>query len=401
MTIHHTISAPGAQATKHDTGTAATRPITTPNDAHHPDAPSGDMPRLTAVPAPVEPATDERTRKLTEHEHTAVAVVGAMVAVLGLLGFVNSFARVAAAARASFGVLAYTLPVGVDLGIAVFSALDIVLARLDMRVRWLRLIPWSLTGATVYLNVAGETSPFAIVAHAMLPALWVAAVEVAAHVVRTRAGLAAGTRMDSIRLSRWFLAPAPTVRLWRRMVLWEPRSYPSALMRERDRVLALTDLKDTYGPIAWRWKAPRRTKALYKLGELTPAADLPALPATSMAPDRPAIEAPKPSTNTGQTSRRTGTATNRGRSTGRTSTSSRTRAKTKRRTVPNVDDLMETGRRIAADADEHGTPLTRDTLAAALREAGQSAGNERVGALLNRLKNDTSKSPDVTDGDQI
>jgi hypothetical protein len=324
-----------------------------------------DTPRLAAVPDP-----DQRARELTEYEHTAVVVVGAMVAVLGLLGFVNSFARVAAAARASFGWLAYTLPIGVDLGIAVFSALDIVLARLDMRVRWLRLIPWSLTGATVYLNVAGETSPFAIVAHAVLPALWVAAVEVAAHVVRTRAGLAAGTRMDSIRASRWFLAPSATARLWRRMVLWETRSYPSALVRERDRVLALTDLKDTYGPVAWRWKAPRRTKALYKLGELTPA-----LPTE---PDRPAIEGPKPPNTTKQTVRRTGSSAKRGRGT--------TRSRTRRRTVPNVDDLMATGRRIAAEADQRGTPLTRDRLAAALRAAGQSAGNERAGALLTRLR---------------
>jgi hypothetical protein len=317
-----------------------------------------EAPRLAAVPKP-----DQRARELTEYEHTAVVVVGAMVAVLGLLGFLNSFARVAAAARASFGWLAYTLPIGVDLGIAVFSALDIVLARLDMRIRWLRLIPWSLTSATVYLNVAGETSPFAIVAHAVLPALWVAAVEVAAHVVRTRAGLAAGTRMDSIRASRWFLAPSATVRLWRRMVLWETRSYPSALVRERDRVLALTDLKDTYGPMAWRWKAPRRTKALYNLGELTPA-----------ALDRPAIEGPKPSTTTKQT----GASAKRGRGTAR--------SRTRRRTVPNVDDLMATGRRIAAEADERGTPLTRDHLAAALRAAGQSAGNERAGALLTRLR---------------
>src|SRR5256885_7563744 len=81
-----------------------------------------------------------------------------MVAALGLLGFVNSFTRVAAAARDSFGWLAFTVPIGVDLGIGVFSALDIVLARLNMRLRWLRLIPWSLTGATVYLNVADRKS---------------------------------------------------------------------------------------------------------------------------------------------------------------------------------------------------------------------------------------------------
>ena len=89
--------------------------------------------------------------------------------------------------------------------------------------------------------------------------------------VRVRAGLAAGTAMDRIRASRWLLAPVPTARLMRRMVLWEIRSYPDALRRERDRLLALTDLQDTYGRLAWRWRAPRRTRALYRLGELAPA----------------------------------------------------------------------------------------------------------------------------------
>lgn len=346
-------------------------------------AESYTAPYLTAVRAPAR--TEVRTRALTEHEQTAVAVVGGLVAALGLLGFVNSFARVAAAAHESFGRLAFTVPVGVDVGIAVFSALDIVLARLDMRVRWLRLIPWSLTGATVYLNVAGEKSVFGIVAHAMLPTLWVAAVEVAAHVVRVRAGLAAGTRMDSIRLSRWLLAPVPTVRLWRRMVLWETRSYPAALTRERDRVLALTDLQDAHGRLAWRWKAPRRTKALYKLGELMPTAELPAL----SAPQGESAAA------SAKTTRRTTTKAPRGRSTRRTSAGSRT----KRRTVPNVDDLMTAGRRIAAEADERGEPLTRDRLAVALRQAGTSAGNERVGALLARLKNETD-SPAQNGGAQ-
>ncbi|MFB9830942.1 DUF2637 domain-containing protein [Actinoallomurus acaciae] len=322
-------------------------------------------PYLTAVR--VGAPTDVRARELTEHEQTAVSVVAGLVAALGLLGFVNSFARVAAAAHDSFGRLAFTVPVGVDVGIAVFSALDIVLARLDMRLRWLRLVPWSLTGATVYLNVAGETSVFGVVAHAMLPALWVAAIEVAAHVVRVRAGLAAGTRMDSIRLSRWLLAPVRTVRLWRRMVLWETRSYPAALALERDRVLALTDLQDAYGRLAWRWKAPRRTKALYQLGELAPAAEVPALRSSG---DRTA------------SSEQTKAKPRRGRS----SRSPRARSRTRRRTVPDVDGLMSAGRRIAAEAQERGEPLTRDRLATALRQAGTSAGNERVGALLVRLK---------------
>lgn len=147
-----------------------------------------------------------------------------------------------------------------------------MLAYVEMPARWLRLVPWALTAVTVYLNVVGESDPFAVVAHAVLPGLWVLAVASIEHVVRRRLALDTGTRMDSVRASRWLLAPIATGRLWRRMVLWETRSYPAALSRERDRMLALTDLQDAYGRIAWRWKAPRRDRALYRLGELTPTA---------------------------------------------------------------------------------------------------------------------------------
>jgi hypothetical protein len=245
-----------------------------------------------------EPAADHsaKVRRLSANETTAVAVVVALVVVLGLLGFVNSFAAVMHAAEPSFGPLAWSVPLGIDLGIAIFAALDIVLARLDMRVKWLRLIPWALTAATVYLNVATEDTVFGAIAHATLPALWVIAVEIGAHVVKVRAGIEAGTRMDSIRASRWVLAPWPTAKLWRRMVLWETRSYTTALGRERDRLLARTDLQDTYGKLAWRWKAPRRTRALYRLGELAPASDRPALDppahllALPVADTRPALK---------------------------------------------------------------------------------------------------------------
>ena len=193
-----------------------------------------------------------------------------------MLGFANSFRAVARAAQASFGVMAPTVPLGIDLAIAVFSALDIVLARLDMRPRWVRLVPWALTAATIYLNVASQPSWFGRVAHAVFPALWVVAVSLAAHVIRVRAHLASGAAIDRIRVSRWMLAPLPTVLLWRRMVLWEIRSYPAALGLERDRVLAMTALQDRYGVLAWRWRAPRRTRALYRLGDLDAAPGPPA-----------------------------------------------------------------------------------------------------------------------------
>ena len=244
-----------------------------------------DTPEITSSSPP---------RPLTEGEHITVSVTAACVALLGLVGFVISFATVQEAARPAFGWLAFLVPLGVDLGIAVFSALDITLARLNMRIRWLRLIPWTLVGATIYLNIAGQHTLFGMVAHAVLPLLWVVAVEVGAHVLRKRAGLADPARMDRVRASRWVLAPRSTFGLWRRMVLWEIRSYPAALSRERDRILAKTHLQDGWGR-AWRWKAPRRARALYRLGELAPADLVPTLdPAATRTP----LHLPEPTPET-------------------------------------------------------------------------------------------------------
>ena len=74
---------------------------------------------------------DGRLRPLTPAETKVAGVVAAGVGGLGLIGFANSFAAVQAAAVDSFGRMAWTVPLGIDVGIAVFSALDIVLARLD------------------------------------------------------------------------------------------------------------------------------------------------------------------------------------------------------------------------------------------------------------------------------
>ena len=232
-----------------------------------------------------------RVRPLTDHEQAAVIAVAIATAGVAVLGFANSFSAVMAAAWLSFGRLAPTVPLGIDLGIAIFAGLDIVLARLDMRLRWVRLVPWALTAATIWLNVAGQHAWFGRVAHAVLPGMWVLAVEAGAHVIRVRARLSGGTAMDRIRPSRWLLAPLRTAGLWRRMVLWEVRSYPLALARERDRVIARTGLQDAHGAVAWRWRAPRRVRALYRLGELVPAPEPLALTAAASAPDAPRLPA--------------------------------------------------------------------------------------------------------------
>ncbi|MEV4079804.1 DUF2637 domain-containing protein [Nonomuraea fuscirosea] len=325
-------------------------------------------------------------RPLSEGEQTLISVTAAAVGVLGLIGFVISFATVMDAAKPTFGPLAFLLPLGVDLGIGVFSALDIVLARLNMRVRWLRFVPWTLTAVTVYLNVAafanapGGPDWFAVIAHAILPGLWVVAVEIGTHAVRKRSNLAnPSRRLDSIRLSRWLLSPLPTFALWRRMVLWEVRSYPDALNRERDRILAKTDLQDHYGRL-WQFKATRRERALYKLGELAPASTPiqteavrltpPERPALTAAPVRkPSPRKPKP-------------------------------RKTARPTIApsEVDDLMPLGWQIAADHDARSVTLTRDRLRDAIRQTGQSISTDRAGALLARLR--TEPGPTAANTEQ-
>ncbi len=111
---------------------------------------------MNAHESPARDTVPAAPAPLTRGERRAVRAVAVLVAALGLVGFVNSFAAVQRALQPSFGWLAWSAPVGIDVAIVAFSAADVVLARLGMRLRLLRLFPWALIAATVYLNVAGE-----------------------------------------------------------------------------------------------------------------------------------------------------------------------------------------------------------------------------------------------------
>ena len=317
---------------------------------------------------------------MSEQDSSAAAVVlvGLAVLLLGLIGLINSFANVTRALEPSFGGLAWMATLGIDLGILVFSALGLVLALMDMHIGWLRLVPWSLTAATIYLNIADQDEWIGRIAHAVLPGLWVVAVEVGVHAVRTRAGLASGKRMDSIRLSRWFLAPISTLVLWRRMILWEIRSYPDALARERTRLLALTELQERHGTVrvlkwrvrvsgAWRWNAPRRERALYRLGELVPTGDLPVpVPAPVPVPELTVLPAvPAKAT---RPARRP------------------SRPKTAPVPSPDVVELVPLGREIADRLASEDRTLTRSALVEELRSSGRGLSNAKAGQLLTLLK---------------
>ncbi|MEU0374842.1 DUF2637 domain-containing protein, partial [Streptomyces sp. NPDC006283] len=61
--------------------------------------------------------------------------------------------------------------------------------------------------------------------------------------------------MEGVRLTRWLLSPIPTFKLWRRMKLWELRSYEQVIKLEQDRLIYQARLQARFGR-AWRRKAP-------------------------------------------------------------------------------------------------------------------------------------------------
>ncbi|MET9957365.1 DUF2637 domain-containing protein, partial [Streptomyces sp. NPDC006339] len=120
------------------------------------------------------------------------------------------------------------------------------------------------------------------------------------------ADITADKHMEGVRLTRWLLSPIPTFRLWRRMKLWELRSYEQVIKLEQDRLIYQARLQARFGR-AWRRKAPvealmplRLAKYGVPLAE-TAAAGLAAAgvepvllpPAPATATAAPALEQPR------------------------------------------------------------------------------------------------------------
>ncbi|MGW1090775.1 DUF2637 domain-containing protein, partial [Streptomyces sp. NPDC002596] len=77
----------------------------------------------------------------------------------------------------------------------------------------------------------------------------------ARHAVGRIADLTADKHMEGVRLTRWLLSPVPTFKLWRRMKLWELRSYEQVIKLEQDRLIYQARLQARFGR-NWRRKAP-------------------------------------------------------------------------------------------------------------------------------------------------
>lgn len=195
--------------------------------------------------------------ELTSTQRKLVGVViGGAVLIAGI-GFAGSYAAVRElAVDKGFGAFALAFPVGLDVGIVVLLALDLLLAWLRMPFPLLRHTAWLLTASTIAFNAAAAwPDPLGVGMHAVTPVLFVVIVEAARNAVGRLADITADRHIEPVRLVRWLLAPLPTFLMWRRMKLWEMRSYREVIRFEQDRLVYRAGLEAQYGR-GWRRKAP-------------------------------------------------------------------------------------------------------------------------------------------------
>ena len=182
-------------------------------------------------------------------------VCGALI--IAGIGFVGSYAAVRELAeRKGFGAFSLVFPIGVDAGICVLLALDLLLTWIRIPFPLLRQAAWLLTAATIAFNgAAAWPDALGVGMHGVIPILFIIAVEAARHAIGRIADITADKHMEGVRLTRWLLSPLPTFLLWRRMKLWEIRNYEEAIRLEQHRLVYESQLRAEYGR-AWRRKAP-------------------------------------------------------------------------------------------------------------------------------------------------
>ncbi|MEU8868630.1 DUF2637 domain-containing protein [Streptomyces umbrinus] len=184
-----------------------------------------------------------------------VVVFGAVV--IAGIGFAGSYAAVRELAlQKGFGKFSYVFPIGIDAGICVLLALDLLLTWIRIPFPLLRQTAWLLTAATIAFNgAAAWPDPLGVGMHGVIPILFVVSVEAARHATGRIADITADKHMEGVRLTRWLLSPLPTFLLWRRMKLWELRSYEQVIKLEQERLVYQARLRSRFGR-AWRRKAP-------------------------------------------------------------------------------------------------------------------------------------------------
>ncbi|MCF1646278.1 DUF2637 domain-containing protein [Streptomyces indiaensis] len=195
--------------------------------------------------------------QLTRMHRVLIGVVVAGAVIIAGIGFAGSYAAVRELAiKKGFGNFSYVFPIGIDAGICVLLALDLLLTWIRIPFPLLRQTAWLLTAATIAFNgAAAWPDPLGVGMHAVIPVLFVVAVEAARHAIGRIADITADKHMEGVRLTRWLLSPVPTFLLWRRMKLWELRSYDQVIKLEQERLVYQARLRSRFGR-AWRRKAP-------------------------------------------------------------------------------------------------------------------------------------------------
>ncbi|ROR38679.1 DUF2637 domain-containing protein [Kitasatospora cineracea] len=205
---------------------------------------------------------------LTRAHRALLGVVAVGACVISGIGFAGSYNSVRdLAMEKGFGAFAYAFPIGVDAGIVVLLSLDLVLTWLRIPFPLLRQTAWLLTAATIAFNAAASWGDaLGMAMHAVIPVLFVVVVEASRHAVGRIAAITADRHMESVRLMRWVLSPVPTFRLWRRMKLWELRSYDETVRLEQNRLVYRAQLRFRYGR-GWRRSAPFQALLPLKLAK--------------------------------------------------------------------------------------------------------------------------------------
>ncbi|MFB7517213.1 DUF2637 domain-containing protein [Streptomyces sp. NPDC056144] len=219
------------------------------------------------------PAVEIDTRtglvQITGARRKLALAVGTGALVIAGIGFAGSYGAVAnLAVTKGFGGFAYVFPIGIDAGIAVLLSLDLLLTWVRIPFPVLRHVAWLLTAATIAFNAAAAwPDPIAVGMHATMPVLFVVVVEAVRHAVGRLADIATDRHMEGVRFWRWLLSPIPTLKLWRRMKLWELRRYEDAVGLERDRLIYQARLHARFGR-RWRRKAPVEAVMPLRLAKL-------------------------------------------------------------------------------------------------------------------------------------
>ncbi|MFI1052287.1 DUF2637 domain-containing protein [Streptomyces griseoruber] len=195
--------------------------------------------------------------QLTRMHRVLIGVVVTGAVIIAGIGFAGSYAAVRELAlQKGFGNFSYVFPIGIDAGICVLLALDLLLTWIRIPFPLLRQTAWLLTAATIAFNgAAAWPDPLGTGMHAVIPILFVVAVEAARHAIGRIADITADKHMEGVRITRWLLSPVPTFLLWRRMKLWELRSYDQVIKLEQERLVYQARLRSRFGR-AWRRKAP-------------------------------------------------------------------------------------------------------------------------------------------------